>query len=81
VSRVLKFRLKGAQETNGGQVQGEPELVVHATPRVHKLTVGIVEVKVAGKLLVRWRPDKPYACSWASVRNSPGIGAEAYRRR
>jgi hypothetical protein len=49
---------KGAQEVNGGQLQGEAELVVCATPHVDEITVGIVEVKVAGQLLVGWRPNK-----------------------
>ncbi|HEY2594532.1 MAG TPA: hypothetical protein VGK33_11585 [Chloroflexota bacterium] len=73
------FGQEGAQEANRGQLQAEAELVVCATPHVETLTVGIIEVEVAGKLLVGWRPNKvAVRLLWASVRNSPGIGAEAY---
>jgi len=68
---------EGAQEACGGQLKSEPQLVVFSSPHVDHLTVGIVEVEVGGKLLIRWRTHK------VAVRLFLGVGEEFgwHRRR
>ena len=41
-----------------GQLEGEAELIVQATPHADELAVCVVKMEVAGELLVGWRPNK-----------------------
>jgi hypothetical protein len=61
-----------AQESNGGQLEREPQLVVGTATDSDQIKVGVVEMEVGSKLLIRWRTNKVAVRSLLSGRQEFG---------